>query len=93
MKHTPAPWHVRTDSIWGNPVPQGQAVHHTTVACNINNPADRVLISAAPDLLAALIKLEAHADTLQSMLPDKAADAVFRDILAARDAIAKATTA
>lgn len=86
-KHTPGPWYVRTDSIWGNPVPQGQAVYHTTVAANINNPADRVLIAAAPDMLAAL-RLVLFAAPMNH--PDDDIES-FDWIIDARAAIAKAT--
>ena len=64
-----------------------------TVAKTYGQPeqkADALLLAAAPELLAMLIKLEAHADTLQSMLPDTQAGKVFADMKQARAAIAKA---
>jgi hypothetical protein len=72
MSHTPAPWKLSVNSGWKtNPysvVVQGRGVHTSTIA-NIparqtirpqEQEANARLISAAPDLLNALLKFPQH---------------------------------
>jgi hypothetical protein len=73
MPHTPAPWQIKSDyeplSIVGNVDGSDDGQYHYTPICEVEptlfpdeNTANARLIAAAPDLLAALLKIEAHAD-------------------------------
>ena len=96
MNHTPGPWLLNHNTNWKtNPFSvtvRKPGVHNTTVA-NIptrmtippqEQQANARLIAAAPDLLAALIKL---IDAIGRM-PSNAADGLADQ---AREVIAKAT--
>ena len=75
MAHTPGPWRTMPSGRGGIPIANTGAI-----LCRVESPDDAALIAAAPDLLAALRKIEQQADYGQM-------DAC-RDI--ARAAIAKA---
>jgi hypothetical protein len=82
-KHTPAPWSVHgANAVWGNPqhLPIGRT-DFTRVTGPINKEADAALISAAPELLAAL----------QAIMAEVAGVQKDNKYEAARAAIAKAT--
>jgi len=52
--HTPGPWRLSDGTIWG-----GEEENFVSLALNVEGcyrPKDPVLMAAAPDLLAALIK-------------------------------------
>lgn len=95
-KHTPGPWHVRTEFLESIGVTVSRV--HTTAdgetlasVYRNNNAADAQLIAAAPDMLAALIavheawKAPNYGDT------DTTMDLLFDAMKSVGAAIAKAT--
>lgn len=91
MKHTPGPWSLnparstRVDLIDN---PKGEAVGEV-VWVDVRNPADAMLIVAAPELLEAL---KAFVETMDSLPPsDETSLRVWDRYNDAKDAIRKAT--
>jgi hypothetical protein len=73
MKHTPGPWQIKSEyeplSIIGNVDGPDDGQYHYTSICEVEptlfpdeNAANARLIAAAPELLAALVKIEGLAD-------------------------------
>lgn len=101
IKHTPSPWKFfRASEQSGTSnsliLMQRETRQHLVYATEADGMGDAGsanlrLMEAAPDLLAALIELEAHADVLQSMLVGSASAKVFESMKRARTVIAKAT--
>lgn len=57
--HTPGPWYFWTDGDTCEVIPSED--YNETPLCTVERPSDAYLIAAAPDLLAALIELDAWA--------------------------------
>lgn len=89
--HTPGPWTLgeKRDSCRRVNDPEGFGIV-SVIATDEQSEANAALIAAAPELLAALRKLEALVDGWENTLTEKAGAVVSAHLATARAAIAKA---